>query len=335
MNNEILNKRWQEVDMLLSTFYVKNTKINTLFRQNVQDVFNGINYTYEELFSYADLRDIMKLRLKINELRDKYTLEGYTGMLLREMVKKQKMRNSEVLIGLLMVEYYRQYKEQDIEENKLFDEISNLVYTKSQEETIEALPDKKKKKRTIKVLPIVLLSEILALNSYRGYKWKDFKDGTINYNVRQLFDVAKTNMQTEKVLDITEFNIKKVLDKQHTAYLNKKDRDKIYEDYKNDFSGSLDNQIAFIVNQIALRGMKIQGCTKVQFIAVMDEKTTDMCQSLDGQIFDIYNWNTYSRYSKADGKNIIYHTKGLETGANLPPIDNGFHWCRSTIYPYR
>ena len=336
MNNEVLNRRWQEVDMLLSSFYVNNSKINAMFRKRVQDVFEGIKYTYEDLFNWADIRDIMKLRLEINDIRDKYGLEGYTGYVLREMVKKEPMRNSEVLIGLLMVEYYRRYKEQDKEEKKMFDEIINLSYEQGQQEAIETLPKKKKDRVRLLTIPEAFTLQLWAMNSYRGYAWNDYKEGTINYNVRQLFDVVKTNMQTEKVLDTTEYNIKKILDKQDKSYLNKKkDIPRLDEQYVDNYSGALDNIISFVTNQVALKGMKDQGVEEVQFIAVLDEKTTDMCASLDGQIFKINGWNTYSRYSKEDDSNIIYTTYGLEVGANLPPIDNGFHYCRSTIYPYR
>lgn len=90
-----------------------------------------------------------------------------------------------------------------------------------------------------------------------------------------------------------------------------------------------------IANQVALKGMEDQGCKKVQFIATMDDKTTDMCKSLNGQIFSIKGLNKYYRYSAIDDRDVLYTTKGLKLGENLPPIDNGIHHCRSTIYPVR
>lgn len=70
---------------------------------------------------------------------------------------------------------------------------------------------------------------------------------------------------------------------------------------------------------------------KVRFIAEVDDHTTEMCRSLDGQVFYVHRLNTYQRYSDLDKKNVVYNTMGLKVGDNLPPIDNHFHWCRSTI----
>ena len=63
----------------------------------------------------------------------------------------------------------------------------------------------------------------------------------------------------------------------------------------------------------------------------MDKITTEMCETLNNQIFNVNDWNTYQRWSAADDKMVVYKTFGLEAGANLPPINNHFHWCRSTI----
>ncbi len=69
----------------------------------------------------------------------------------------------------------------------------------------------------------------------------------------------------------------------------------------------------------------------VRFIAERDEKTTMMCRGLDNMYFYTNNWNRYYRWSELDQRDVLYTTFGLVRGENLPPIDNHFHWCRSTI----
>lgn len=332
MNNKILKQRWEKVDELLSAFFTKNKKINRRMYDNIQSILDGIKFSYEELDNYASMSDIARLRGRIEDIKEEYGLSGYPGYQLNSYSSRKKLKNRELLYAYLLIEYYRQQQEQKVEEDKLFDEVCTMTYKSVSEETYQVLHKKKPKK--IEEPKAWLLGLILNMG-YNGFAWLFNKEGTLMYNTKNMYEVILILIQQNKPLKTSTYEIDKLIKKQEKAYLNKNEKEKTYEDYKNDFSGSLDNQIAFLVNQVALKGMKDQGCKKVQFIAVMDEKTTTMCKTLDRQIFDIYEKNIYSRYSAEDKKNIIYETNGLETGANLPPINNHFHYCRSTIYPYK
>ena len=70
---------------------------------------------------------------------------------------------------------------------------------------------------------------------------------------------------------------------------------------------------------------------QVRFIAAMDNVTTKMCKGMDNMLFYTNDWNRYYRYSDLDKRDVLYTTFGLVRGENLPPIDNHFHWCRSTV----
>ena len=56
-----------------------------------------------------------------------------------------------------------------------------------------------------------------------------------------------------------------------------------------------------------------------------------MCESMNNMLFFVNDWNKFYRYSDIDGRDVLYTVKGLEQGINLPPINNHFHWCRSTV----
>lgn len=96
----------------------------------------------------------------------------------------------------------------------------------------------------------------------------------------------------------------------------------------------LDEELSYLVNNTLLRAYKDAGIDKVRFVASIDEKTTEMCESLNNQVFSMTKENRFTRYSADAGGEIIYRVKGLKAGVNLPPINDHFHWCRSTIYPY-
>jgi len=332
MNNKILKQRWEKVDELLSAFFTKNKRINRRMYDNIQSILDGIKFSYDELDNYASMSDIARLRGRIEDLKEEYELEGYPGYELNRYLSRKKLKNRELLLAYLIIEYYRQDKERNKQEEVLFDEICTMTYESVSEETAKVLHKKRKKRE----LPRVWWLGLLLNAGYNGFGWLFNKEGTLMYNANKLYEVIIISIQQNKPLHVNTYEIKRLLEKQERAYLASKPRIYKKEDgYKSVYSGSLDNQISYMVNQTALKAIKEQGCKKVQFIAVLDEHTTKMCETLDGQIFDIEGTNTYSRYSAEDKKNVIYTTKGLETGANLPPINNHFHYCRSTIYPYR
>lgn len=337
-NNAILNKRWNRVDELLSTFYTKNQKINRKMYDNLQSIFDGIKFSYEDLYNYASVSDIAKLRRKIDDVKDEYGLDGYVGYRLNQYLKRKKLTNNDILMALILMEYYKQLKEQVKEEKSLFDEIKNVVYKEVYEETLEVtIPDKEERKKKIRLLtvPEAYLLQLIALSSFNGYLWSDYKEGNVVYNSNKLLDKVKITMQQGKELSVIGLGIKELLEKQNRAYLNKTGTIiKKSKEYHNVFSGALDNQLATIVNKITLQAMKNAGVKRVQFIAEIDDKTTKMCKSLNLKVFYIDKLNKYIRYSDVDKKNIVYETFGLETGANLPPINNHFHYCRSTIIPF-
>ena len=295
-------------------------------------IFESINITYDDLFNYVDKKYQRILRTKVNELKKDYKLEGYVAYILEEYVNKKKLRYSEYLTGLFIIEYYKRDLKREKLEYTLFEEITSIVYQESQEEAVDVL---KKKRHRYLTVPEAFLLQLIGASKYNNAFWKEYKQGTINYNAEQLFKLTAVNMQTERVLDVNNDDFKKLFDKQERNYLAKKKDLEETNKYQDIYYGPLDDVMVAIANQVALRGMIDQGCKKVQFVATIDDKTTEMCKSLNEQIFSIKGWNKYYRYSAIDDKDVLYTTKGLKLGENLPPIDNSIHHCRSTIYPYR
>lgn len=333
-NNSILKNRWNEVDELLSTFYSKNQKINRRMYDNLQDVFDTIKFSYEELNNYGSIKDIAKLRRKIDEIKEEYGLDGYAGYTLNQYLKRKKLTNRELLLTYIILQYYKQLKEQNKDETILFDEIKNVIYKQETKRILIIYKQQGIEKKPKDDMSKVNWLDILMMIGYNGYKWLDYKEGNIIYNANKLIELISIKMQQGKELNVDDTDISKLLNKQEKAYLYMPEKEIKEDVYVNQFSGSLDNQIATLTNRIALQVMKDYGVKKVQFIAVIDDKTTKMCKSLDKKIFNIDDINAFSRYSALSQGEVIYHTRGLELGVNLPPINDHFHYCRSTIIPY-
>lgn len=67
---------------------------------------------------------------------------------------------------------------------------------------------------------------------------------------------------------------------------------------------------AHIMGEATLQGYKDRGTEKYKFEATLDDRTSDICQSLDGQVFEL---------------------KEAQEGVNYPPMHPN---CRSTTVPY-
>ena len=125
--------------------------------------------------------------------------------------------------------------------------------------------------------------------------------------------------------------------------LDSKKYQKIFKEQVNDklaidgdkISGDIDNYVIGFDNEAKVEAYKAEDKeAKVRFIAIEDDRTTPMCHSLDGQEFYVDKDNVYTRYYGIDpktGYEATMRTHGLVVGENLPPIDNYFHYCRSTI----
>lgn len=324
MNNKILKKRWEAVDKLLSTHLIVLNKITRQLKDDIQDVLNRMNISYEELMNWASMKTIAYMIRKADNVLAQ-DISSYARYIISKYATRKKLRNKDVLLALLIICYEEKAIRLQAEELDLFENIAVTSYKQGQAEAMSVLGNKE-----YKPFPNSLLLMLLAFPAYRGNTWEDFSDGNLMYNAKQIYAEVIILIQQGKPLSVESETLNDIFEKQDRRYLGKKSDGKVDKYY-----GSLDNYTTFIANQTALEGMKKQGVEKVRFIAVRDGKTTDMCNSLDGQVFYIDKLNVYSRYSKEDDANVIYETKGLQVGANLPPIENGYHHCRSTIYPER
>ena len=326
---KIVDKRWREIDKFLSSYLDDYKKLNRRTRRKIQEIFDGINFTIEELTEYASNRNMRDFKDKVEEFLEDNNIEGYVAYTLKKLLNRKKIRNNEIVENSILMVYQEEATKLDEMETTLFEKVSTEIYQDAQQEAVQVLG--KPKDTKLYPLPDLFLLTYLALPTYRGHKWSDYRLADIQYNARQLYSQLVMAMQQSRPLDVNSDEFKSLFNKQNNRYLNKKKDTRQADQY----SGALDNEVCFLVNQVALNGMIKQGCTRVQFIAVVDNKTTAMCETLNGQIFSINDWNTFSRYSASDGKNVVYKVKGLQLGVNLPPIDNHFHYCRSTIYPVR
>lgn len=166
-----------------------------------------------------------------------------------------------------------------------------------------------------------LYYDLLRTPCTNGYTLDEYKNATALQHTYQLHRNAVTQIQQGLKPRVRD------MDKELNRQLN--ERLKVGAK----ISGVIDMLLIGINNMAIVEGIKKVKPTnaKVRFIAVIDDRTTPMCESLNGQIFNVYDNNTFIRWSDAHKQMRRYTCKGLVIGLNLPPITNHFHFCRSTI----
>jgi hypothetical protein len=163
----------------------------------------------------------------------------------------------------------------------------------------------------------------MMMPNSKGYIWKDYIQATAKYNADQIYRQATIDLQQQKELDTTNDIYQNLIKRQQKARLNI-NGDKI--------SGDTDLTLIGINNKAKLEGIySFDDKAEVEFVSIEDEKTTKMCNSLNGQRFKVHDWNEFERYSENNRRTTKYRCYGLIVGLNCPPIDDHFHWCRSFI----
>lgn len=285
----------------------------------LQEIFDSIDFNFDDLYSIANSKTKRRINDYIEKWKDEHLLEGYFGILANNIYNKTKVKNSEILELLIYSAYIEEQSKIEKLETKIMYEDVNYYYQQGQEEVNKTL----KKKKPISVLDEALFLLLLAKPNAKGYIWNDYKIAIAKYNSEQIFRQMTIDLQQQKELDITNDIYQNLIKRQNNSRLNIND-DKI--------SGDIDLTLIGINNQAKLEGIySFDDNAEVEFIAVEDNATTKMCKSLNGQRFKVHNWNDFKRYSKANDSIVKYRCYGLITGLNLPPINDGFHWCRSYI----
>ena len=220
---------------------------------------------------------------------------------------------------LIYSAYIEEQNKLEEQEKQIMYEDANYYYEQGQQEV------NKKKKPSI--LAMALFLALLDQTNYSGFNWKQYIEATIQYNAQQIYKQVILNMQQQKKLEIDSSEFQTIIQRQNNQKLNI-NNDKI--------SGAADLQMIGLNNLAKAEGIKevTEDNSKVRFIAVEDDKTTLMCDSLNNQEFYIKKENVFDRYYGETQKELTVQRircNGLVLGLNLPPIQHHFHYCRSTI----
>lgn len=316
-NKTILNNRWNYTDLKLKDYLKIYKKTNLKTQDNIQDIFNGIDFNYMDLNKPISNNQRKKLSRVVDEWKQLELLKGYFEYKVIEILNKRYITNQEMLSILLWGAFVKERSQLDEYEEVLFTEIGQDLYKQG----IDEIKPTKKKKWS---LTWEYIWSMLCLPNVKGSSWITYIEALALTNAQEVERQTIIQLQQNKKPNIEDDVFKNILKKQQNRYISIND-DKI--------SGALDSQVVEIANKSLLKAGEDVGQKKLRarFIAEIDDRTTKMCDGMNGMLFYVNDWNRFYRYSDDDKRDVLYTIKGLEVGANLPPINNHFHYCRSTI----
>ena len=315
---------WQYHDKKMKELNQLYSKTSKQTQNKLQEIIDTFKFEFDTLYNIADTKTKNRVNTYIEEWKDKGLLTGYFETLAKNIYNRTRVKNSEILELLIYgvyIEEQNKLKEQEL--NIMYDD-ANYYYQEGQQEVNNALP--KKERKPINILKWALFLALLDQPNVKGYVYEQYIQAIIQYNAQQIYRQITIDLQQQKEIGITNDIYQNLIKRQNNSKLN------INEDK---ISGDIDTQLIGVNNLAKVEGIKkVDNNAQVRFIAIIDGKETDMCHSLDGQLFYINKENVFNRYYGETQKDLRIERikcKGLVVGLNLPPISHHFHWCRSSI----
>lgn len=306
MNNNI-KTFWQNIDKELKKF---NGKFKYDIKQRITRVIREFNISRDNLYEYMNKDDLSMFK---SELQDNINddMSEFLRYKINKMLNRTKIKYWEALQLLIDICYFQVMNNAKKFEDELF--TATMTYTSEFYQRISY--DVRKPMRRFKMWPFPnhIIPHLMSTPLYLGYNWLEYKQNLIDYNAN------KTYRKIVVGIAQNNFDIK--------TY------ERSFEIERKRYMTALDNEVASLSSQVALWGMEKQGIKKVIYVAVMDDRTTNICQSMNGQIFNVNDKNIYFRYANNNDERMTkYETQGLQIGENMPSLH---YQCRSVLYPYR
>lgn len=274
---------WNYVDKKLLNYYRKHRDIDEELEYRIQNVFN-MGFEFSSLYQYANSNVLRQFKTRIKMFKEKYNKNDYVSYLIDKYKNRTRIKNNEILRIMLLMEYAEVYQKNYNNQLALFDEISEHVTEITIQEIKPLLKGRKKRqfKRHPYVYEHIFLLHFLAMPNNLGVTWDEHIASIIDYNSDQCYKQA--------VIDLRELQTKpKETLEVHVDLIDKQTKREI--DYrpanKNTFTGQIDNEMAYIINEMRRQIYEYYGVKEVRIKGILDERTCEKCEGYIGQIFKL------------------------------------------------
>ncbi len=269
---------WNYIDNQLKKYYRQHKINDRELEYRIQNVFN-MGFEFSTLYNYANNSILRQFKTRLRLFKENYTKNDYVSYMVNKYQNRTRVKNNEILRIMLMMEYAEVYQKNYENQLAMFDEISKYVVKITNEEVLKL--SKSRLKRRFKRHPFVyehiFLLHFLAMPNNLGVTWDEHIASIVDYNSNQTYKQA--------VIDLRNDNLKidtKLIENQTKRELTYKSNR-----LDNKFSGQIDNEIAFVINEMKRQIFEYYGVKKVRIAGVLDNRTCEICEQYIGKIYDL------------------------------------------------
>lgn len=314
---------WKFVDNVLEKYRQNYSKKQNDLKDELE---NELRFKIDNLYDNLSNNDLGHFKRFLERNEEFVKDNGYVAYMVAKTKNKKKIKYKEMVDLIVLILYAKFQKQNYPNQLDTLSTILSNVYS----ETIKTC--KKMGHEPISKYPLLddFIIMYLLLPNEKGVTYQEQNDADTIYNAKQISQQVIVDLMGKIDPDIRADRYSILFERQKRREINKKKDQKQQDKY----SGYIDDQSTFLINQLKLNLYKAFGFEQCEFVGIEDDRQTEMCKSLSGQVFNFNVWNHYKRYSSIDKKIIEYHTLGMVVGENLPPITNHKHACRSFIMPW-
>lgn len=272
---------WNYVDSELKEYLKKHKTNDRELEYRIQNVFN-MGFKFSSLYDYANTKVLKQFKTRIRLFKENYTKNDYVSYMVNKYQNRTHVKNNEILRIMLLMEYAEVYQKNFDNQLVMFNQISKEItkQTVAEVESLMKVKQKRRFKRKFKRHPFVyehiFLLHFLAMPNNLGATWDEYIASIVDYNSNQVYKQAVIDLREDKLQVHPD-----MIEKQTKRDINYKPSS------SNRFSGQIDNETAFIINEMKRQVYEYYGIRKVRIKGVLDERTCEICEQYIGKIYDI------------------------------------------------
>lgn len=298
--------KWNIGNTIIGKMQELKQLYNRVTRQTqnrLQEIFDIFILDFNSLYNIANIETKNRINTYIEKWKEEGLLIGYFGMLAKNIYVKTRVKNSEILELLIYSAYIEEQNKLKEKEQQTMYEDANYYFQEGEKEVLNTQTDKK----AMSILDMALFLALLDQPNYSGFNFNQYIQTTIQYNAQQIYKQVILNIQAQKRLEIQSNEFQRIIEQQNNQKLSING---------NKISGAIDMQMIGLNNLAKVEGIKsiADDNAQVEFWAIIDESSTDMCQSMNGMKFYINKENSFDRYwgaTKKELKLVRVKVKGL------------------------
>ena len=268
---------WNYVDNQLEKYYKKHKTNDRELEYRINNIFN-MGFEFSTLYNYANNGILRQFKTRLRLFKENYIKNDYVSYMVNKYQNRTRVKNNEILRMMLLMDYAEVYQKNYNNQLAMFDDISQYVVKITNEEIFKIFKSrlKRKFKRHPFVYEHIFLLHFLAMPNNLGVTWDEHIASIIDYNSNQTYKKAVIDLRNDDLKVDT-----KLIESQTKREINYKPSS------SNIFSGQIDNEIAFVVNEMKRQVYKYYGVKKVIIKGILDEKTCEVCEQYIGKIYNI------------------------------------------------